>query len=59
MRWKFFVPFAVVIGGIAAFYAFVLDGVTAKVMEKSLEKLFKAKAEVSGVVALCHHGFAS
>ncbi len=49
MRWKFFVPFAVVLGGIAVFYAFVMDGLTARVMEKSLEKLFKARAEVSGV----------
>ena len=49
MRWKFFIPFAVVIGGIAAFYAFVMDGLTAKVMEKALEKVFKAQAEVSGV----------
>ncbi|MBU3955536.1 TIGR03545 family protein, partial [bacterium] len=49
MRWKFFIPFAVIMGGVAAFYAFVMDGLTARVMEISLEKVFNARAEVSGV----------
>lgn len=49
MRWKFFIPLLVIFGGFAAFYAFGMDAVAAKGMEKVMEKIFNARAEVSGV----------
>jgi len=49
MRWKFFIPIAVIFGGLAAFYAFGMDAVAAKGMEKVLATIFNARAEVTGV----------
>ena len=43
MRWKFFIPVAVIVSGIIAFYAFFMDGVVSMGIEKACESVFGAK----------------